>query len=118
MHTQQLIRSIVLLSVLSSISGFVPSPPLRAVSTNVFINPNLAPKTSIQTLLMAKRDSSRSGTKRERLDKLAELEDQRIATDKGFVLKAAGGFVGFCVILLIAAFSSGVFDDLIVNGPY
>jgi len=76
------------------------------------------PATGFQTLLMAKNDSSRSGSKRDRLNKLADLEDSRIETDKGAVLKAAGGFVGFCVILLIAAYFGGVFDDLIVNGPY
>jgi len=50
-------------------------------------------------------DKSRSGSKRDRLDKLAELEESRIDTDKGFVLKAAGGFVGLIVILLVAAFA-------------
>mmetsp|Transcript_11620 Transcript_11620/g.17322 ORF Transcript_11620/g.17322 Transcript_11620/m.17322 type:complete len:118 (-) Transcript_11620:509-862(-) len=59
-----------------------------------------------------KRDVSRSGTKRGRLDKLAELEDSRVETDKGFVLKAAGGFVGFIVVLLVAALASGVLDDV------
>ena len=56
------------------------------------------------------RDASRSGTKRERLDKLAELEDTRVGTDKGFVLKAAGAFVGLLAILLVVAFAT-------VEGP-
>jgi len=64
-------------------------------------------------MLNEKFDASKSGTKRERLDKLAALEEERIETDKGFVVKAAGGFVGLCVVLLIGAFASGVFDDLL-----
>ena len=126
MYAQQLLRSIALLSAICSISGFTtPHQPVSAsVSVSVstkgrassFINTKPTSVTGIQTLLMAQRDSSRSGTKRERLNKLADLEDERIETDKGAVLKAAGGFVGLCVILLIAAFFGGVFDSLIING--
>lgn len=54
------------------------------------------------------RDVSRSGTRRRRLDRLAELEEERIETDKGTVLYAAGGFVGFIILLLVAAWSSGL----------
>lgn len=123
MYAQQLLRSIALLSAICSISGF--TTPHQPVSVSVstkgrayasFINTKPTPVTGIQTLLMAQRDSSRSGTKRERLNKLADLEDERVETDKGAVLKAAGGFVGLCIILLIAAFFGGVFDGLIVNG--
>jgi len=51
---------------------------------------------------------SSSGYRQDRLNKLAELEEERIETDKGFVLKAAGAFVGLLVVLLIAAFASGI----------
>ena len=50
-------------------------------------------------------DKSRSGTKRDRLDRLAELEESRIDTDKGFVVQAAGAFVGLIVILLVVGFA-------------
>uniref|UniRef100_A0A7S2R249 Uncharacterized protein n=1 Tax=Eucampia antarctica TaxID=49252 RepID=A0A7S2R249_9STRA len=60
--------------------------------------------------LFAKRDASRSGTKRDRLDKLAELEDSRIETDSNLVVKGGLAFVGLIVVLLGAAFASGVLD--------
>eukprot|EP00554_Chaetoceros_debilis_P006382 CAMPEP_0194072774 /NCGR_PEP_ID=MMETSP0149-20130528/425_1 /TAXON_ID=122233 /ORGANISM="Chaetoceros debilis, Strain MM31A-1" /LENGTH=68 /DNA_ID=CAMNT_0038752683 /DNA_START=191 /DNA_END=397 /DNA_ORIENTATION=+ len=66
-------------------------------------------------MLNAKFNASKSGSKRERLDKLAAMEDQKIETDKGFVLKAAGGFVGLCLILCIGALATGVFDDLLLQ---
>lgn len=52
------------------------------------------------------RDASRSGTKRDRLDRLAELEDSRVDTDKGFVVKAAGAFAVLIAILLVVAFTT------------
>mmetsp|Transcript_3890 Transcript_3890/g.5803 ORF Transcript_3890/g.5803 Transcript_3890/m.5803 type:complete len:116 (+) Transcript_3890:111-458(+) len=71
--------------------------------------------SSSSTMLNAKFNASKSGSKRERLDKLAAMEDQKIETDKGFVLKAAGGFVGLCLILCIGALATGVFDDLLLQ---
>jgi hypothetical protein len=56
-----------------------------------------------------KKDASRSGTKRERLDRLAELEDSRVETDKGFVVKAAGAFVALIVL--------GVTFAFVIQGP-
>jgi hypothetical protein len=60
-------------------------------------------------------DVSRSGNKRERLNKLAELQEETVETDKGFVIKAAGAFVGLIVILVGVAAASGVFDQLIID---
>jgi len=62
-----------------------------------------AATTTVLRMKDGNRDASRSGTKRERLDKLAELEKDRIDTDKGFVVKA---FVALIVILLIVAFTT------------
>lgn len=53
-----------------------------------------------------------SGSKTGRMNKLAEMESERVETDKGFVLKAAGGFAGFIVIVIVAAFASGVLDQV------
>mmetsp|Transcript_24086 Transcript_24086/g.45779 ORF Transcript_24086/g.45779 Transcript_24086/m.45779 type:complete len:142 (-) Transcript_24086:46-471(-) len=61
------------------------------------------------------RDVSRSGTKRERLNRLAELQEDEIATDKSFVLKAAGGFVALLVLITIIGAASGAFDDLFMQ---
>lgn len=63
-----------------------------------------------------KRDVSRSGTKRERLNKLAELEEERVETDKSFVLGAAGGFVGLILLLLVVASATGVLDGVTNTG--
>lgn len=70
-------------------------------------------KTS--TSLSERRDASKSGNKRARLDKLAELQEDEKVTDKGFVVKAAGAFVGLCVILVGVGFATGVFDQLLIN---
>lgn len=58
------------------------------------------------------KDVSRSGNRQERLNKLAELEESRVETDKGFVLQAAGGFVAFLVLLLAVAYASGLLYQL------
>jgi hypothetical protein len=68
--------------------------------------------TSLVRLFEEKRDVSRSGNKRERLNRMAELEDERLETDKGFVLKAAGGFAGLLVLLLAVAAANGIFDNV------
>mmetsp|Transcript_25078 Transcript_25078/g.35107 ORF Transcript_25078/g.35107 Transcript_25078/m.35107 type:complete len:108 (+) Transcript_25078:87-410(+) len=88
-------------------------------TTQAFVTPMLhrAPvlantAAASPTVLFEKRDVSRSGTRRERLDKLAELDEQRVETDKGFVVKAAGGFVGLIALLFVVAFSTGVLDGL------
>ena len=65
--------------------------------------------TSSLTILAAE-DPSRSGTKRDRLDRLAELEDERLETDKSFVVQAAGIFVVLLLALLAAAASSGLLE--------
>jgi len=58
------------------------------------------------------RDVSRSGTRQERLNRLAELEESRVETDKGFVLQAAGGFVAFIVLMIVAAYASGLLTQI------
>mmetsp|Transcript_25889 Transcript_25889/g.29611 ORF Transcript_25889/g.29611 Transcript_25889/m.29611 type:complete len:128 (-) Transcript_25889:137-520(-) len=60
-------------------------------------------------------DRSKSGGRSGRMDKLAEMDSEMVETDKNFVLYAAGGFVGLIVVLLIVAYSTGVFDQLIMN---
>eukprot|EP00593_Proboscia_inermis_P003552 CAMPEP_0171313796 /NCGR_PEP_ID=MMETSP0816-20121228/45684_1 /TAXON_ID=420281 /ORGANISM="Proboscia inermis, Strain CCAP1064/1" /LENGTH=91 /DNA_ID=CAMNT_0011801731 /DNA_START=149 /DNA_END=424 /DNA_ORIENTATION=+ len=60
----------------------------------------------------AKVDMSKSGNKRDRLNKLAELEEEMVETDKSFILKAAGGFVALLLVLLVVAFASGVVDPV------
>ena len=93
-----------------AVSGFAP-PSIHL--TDVHVRGGVNPRT----VLFERRDASRSGTKRERLDRLAELEEDRIETDKSFVLKGAGAFVGLIFLLLIVAGATGVLDP-IMNGGY
>lgn len=58
------------------------------------------------------KDMSKSGNRRGRLNKLAELEEDMVETDKSFILKATGGFVALLLVLLVAAFASGVIDPV------
>lgn len=100
-------------------SGFAPQSLTHRTGTNsAIINPgNLSPRRQEEsTKLFEKRDASRSGTKRERLDRLAELEESRIETDKSVVLKGAGAFVGLLILLLIVAGATGVLDPITSGG--
>jgi hypothetical protein len=64
---------------------------------------------SSSSLFMANKDPSRSGTKKDRMNRLAEMEDLGSANDdKGVFIKAAGGFVALIVIAIAAAASSGL----------
>lgn len=96
-----------------AVSGFAP-PSIHLIDVQVRGG---VTNGSARTVLFERRDASRSGTKRERLDRLAELEEDRIETDKSVVLKGAGAFVGLIFLLLIAAGASGVLDP-IMNGGY
>ena len=49
------------------------------------------------------RDVSRSGTRTGRLDRLAELEADRVETDKGAVGVAAGAFAAIILVSVMAA---------------
>jgi hypothetical protein len=46
---------------------------------------------------------------------VAELQERTVETDKGFLIKAAGAFVGLIVILVGVGTASGVFDQLLIN---
>jgi len=86
-------------------------PPSRTASSTT-----TEPPSCLTLLAAMKKDKqqgvSSSGYRQDRLNKLAELESERIETDKGFVLKAAGGFVGFIVLLLVAAYAGGILDQV------
>jgi hypothetical protein len=45
----------------------------------------------------------------------AELQEDTVETDKGFVVKAAGAFVGLIVILVGIGAASGVLNQLLIN---
>jgi hypothetical protein len=65
--------------------------------------------SSLLTVLHMNKDPSRSGTKKDRMNRLAEMEELGSANDdKGVFIKAAGGFVAFIVIAIAAAASSGL----------
>ena len=107
---------ITLILSATAVSGFVPQALTHQTGRNSVINPsNFSPREE-STKLFERRDASRSGTKRERLDRLAELEETRIETDKSVVLKGAGAFVGLIILLLIVAGATGVLDPITSGG--
>ena len=109
-----MIRQLLLLIAIFCIGHAFTAPAVvRRSPLSAFVDKN---KNRGGPIYSNKRDASRSGTKRERLDKLAELEESRVETDKGFVLKAAGGFVGLIIVLLIVALTSGVLDGALNTG--
>lgn len=102
-----MIRLVVILSFLCVVGNAFLAPAASNLNRHSL---TIATKPPV-TILLAK-DKSRSGTKRDRLNKLAELEDSRVETDKSFVGLAAGGFVGLILLLLAVAFASGVLDPV------
>ena len=107
---------IILILSATAVSGFVPQPLTHRTGTSSVINPSHFSPREESTKLFERRDASRSGTKRERLDRLAELEETRIETDKSVVLKGAGAFVGLIILLLIVAGATGVLDPITSGG--
>ncbi len=114
------------------ISFFIPNtsalvtPPTRQgkviFGTNVSHKPAFTqththdlPHHNVGSDMSLHANFGRSGNKRERLEKLAALEEEKLETDKGFVVKAAGGFVGLMVVLLVAGLAGGVFDELLLK---
>lgn len=60
-------------------------------------------------LYMAPKDPSRSGTKTDRMEKLAEMERMgSTGGDNGVFIQAAGAFAAFIVLAIAAAASSGL----------
>lgn len=54
------------------------------------------------------KDPSRSGTKRDRLNRLADLQEDTVETDKSVFIQAAGAFVLLIVVSIAVAASSGL----------
>ena len=58
-------------------------------------------------------DPSKSGTKKERMNRLAEMEELGVASgDRSVFVKAAGGFVAVIVIAIAAAASQGLLTPI------
>jgi hypothetical protein len=99
--------TVVVLLMASTVDAFSTVSPTatapRVISSLPKSSHQMPFATTTTTLFMAneQRDVSRSGTRKERLNRLAELEKDRVDTDKGFVVKAAGGFVGLLLILVL-----------------
>mmetsp|Transcript_22375 Transcript_22375/g.53238 ORF Transcript_22375/g.53238 Transcript_22375/m.53238 type:complete len:113 (-) Transcript_22375:127-465(-) len=66
-------------------------------------------KSNEFVLKMAPKDPSRSGTKTDRMDRLAEMEKLgSVDQDNSVFIKAAGGFAALIVIAIAAAGASGL----------
>jgi hypothetical protein len=108
------LRMIFLLAALVvAIDSFTVPVPLT--SSALTSNMRMSDQVKTSTTLYEKGGASKSGNKRDRLNKLAELQENEVVSDKGFVLKAAGAFVGLIVILVGVGAASGVFDQLLIN---
>jgi hypothetical protein len=80
-------------------SGFLATPSFGVAKSQPV--PTFSSASSGLFMANEQRDVSKSGTRKKRLNRLAELEKDKVETDKGFVLKAAGGFAGLVLILVI-----------------
>ena len=83
----------------------VPQPAVGSTSS-AFKQNGKSPSFELH---MAPKDPSRSGTKTERMEKLAEMERQGSAGgDSTVFIQAAGAFVALIVVAIAAAASSGI----------
>mmetsp|Transcript_5472 Transcript_5472/g.11296 ORF Transcript_5472/g.11296 Transcript_5472/m.11296 type:complete len:108 (-) Transcript_5472:340-663(-) len=81
----------------------VPQSTVGSTSTAQSIN------HSFFVLNMAPKDPSRSGSKTDRMEKLAEMERMGSAnTDNSVFIQAAGAFAALIVVAIAAAASSGL----------
>ena len=65
------------------------------------------------TTVLQMADPSKSGTKKERMNRLAEMEELGVASgDRSVFVKAAGGFVAVIVIAIAAAASQGLLTPI------
>jgi len=89
------------------------TPQTTTTRTSILSNIRTSQQQQQQHVLqlnMAPKDPSRSGSKQDRLNKLADREELGSANagDNSVFVKAAGGFVAFIVIAIAAAASSGL----------
>lgn len=110
-----------IVSILSLTNAFVVRSTtnnnrLVAFSPSTHYRPLTLSSKSDTKLFEKKFDASKSGNKRERLDRLAELEESKVETDSTFVYAVGGGFIAIMVILFGIALSSGVIDEATSGG--
>ncbi|OEU14260.1 hypothetical protein FRACYDRAFT_269558 [Fragilariopsis cylindrus CCMP1102] len=75
-------------------------------SRTIMSSPSSSP---FGTTVLNMADPSKSGTKKERMNRLAEMEELGVASgDRSVFVKAAGGFVAVIVIAIAAAASQGL----------
>lgn len=98
--------------VLVGVEAFTVAPPsLTTAATLSTTTPGTTGgRSSTISLAMGGVDPSKSGTKKERMQQLAEMEKLGNPTteDKSIFIKAAGGFVALIVIAIAAAASQGL----------
>ena len=98
--------------VLVGVEAFTVAPPsLTTTLMTATTTPGTAGGRSSPIILaMGGVDPSKSGTKKERMQQLAEMEKLGNPTteDKSIFIKAAGGFVALIVIAIAAAASQGL----------
>mmetsp|Transcript_19416 Transcript_19416/g.29189 ORF Transcript_19416/g.29189 Transcript_19416/m.29189 type:complete len:112 (+) Transcript_19416:156-491(+) len=109
-------RFISLFSLTScGVAAFKMAPIQTAQLRSLFVSAPSSDMSHVGPLFGEEFDRSKAGSRRGRLDKLAELEEDLVETDKSFVIQAAGGFVGLIFLIIIIGFASGAFDQLIMS---
>ena len=98
--------------VLVGVEAFTVAPPslTTTLMTTTTTPGTTGGRSSTISLAMGGVDPSKSGTKKERMQQLAEMEKLGNPTteDKSIFIKAAGGFVALIVIAIAAAASQGL----------
>lgn len=98
--------------VLVGVEAFTVAPPSLTTTLMTATTPpgTTSGRSSTIILAMGGVDPSKSGTKKERMQQLAEMEKLGNPTteDKSIFIKAAGGFVALIVIAIAAAASQGL----------
>ena len=100
------------IGVLVGVEAFTVAPPslTTTLMTTTTTPGTTGGRSSTISLAMGGVDPSKSGTKKERMQQLAEMEKLGNPTteDKSIFIKAAGGFVALIVIAIAAAASQGL----------
>ena len=97
------------ISTVGAVNSRISSISSSDGSRTIMSSPSSSPLRTV--LHMA--DPSKSGTKKERMNRLAEMEELGVASgDRSVFVKAAGGFVAVIVIAIAAAASQGLLTPI------
>ena len=98
------------ISTVGGVNSRISSSISSDGSRTIMSSPSSSP---LGTVVLHMADPSKSGTKKERMNRLAEMEELGVASgDRSVFVKAAGGFVAVIVIAIAAAASQGLLTPI------